>query len=307
MRVIGVILGGLLSSTIVMAAVFAIETYTNFNLFGLTAWGVLPVGALMTGMLATGGVYISSKWVQVHPNKYLFLFLLVLAVFSNVLFYAFSYVRDLYSYDLTVSDVGFLRYVDVYLSNLSLSFGSSDVELGSNGKWFAVLDVIGFTLGASSIFLFLSDSDRCATCGDYLRQRAVAESYFSDPEEIDFFYGELRAPELDEHQLKMIAESGCPKADGDKLIYSWTKKILHCVACNSIYWKDELAISRDGDWHQVTNLKRLLPMDDVSIPINLFANKDKNRGAAARDYYIKEKEVLDQLQGLLDSTDGDPE
>ena len=76
-------------ATVVVIAV--IERATGFNLFGLSVWLVIPVGAILTGFAAASGYYIASFWLHVRPNLMLFVQMIVVAAFAQVADYYVEY------------------------------------------------------------------------------------------------------------------------------------------------------------------------------------------------------------------------
>ena len=56
--------------TCVVAAVanVALAHYAGFNLFGLTLWFIIPVGALIVGAVAASGAIVAARLLDIRPS-----------------------------------------------------------------------------------------------------------------------------------------------------------------------------------------------------------------------------------------------
>ncbi|MDR1053133.1 MAG: hypothetical protein LBL39_03065 [Planctomycetaceae bacterium] len=85
-----ILVGGLLTTAIVFVAHYFISLYTGHNLLTLLANFVIPIGALIGGLIAGIGYAVSARIVQFYPKRSFFFFILLLQFF---LFFVARYME----------------------------------------------------------------------------------------------------------------------------------------------------------------------------------------------------------------------
>jgi hypothetical protein len=85
-----ILFGGLLTTAVVFVAHYLVSLYTGHNLLTLLLNFVIPVGALIGGLIAGIGYAVSARIVQFYPKRSFFFFILLLQFF---LFFVARYIE----------------------------------------------------------------------------------------------------------------------------------------------------------------------------------------------------------------------
>lgn len=287
MKFLLALLGGVATATGIMFLVFELETVANFNLFMFSLWGIIPIGAILVGGLCCSGVVIAAKALNVRPSMGMLGALFLLALYSIALFYWLSYQRDMASYGFTSADLSYVGYVNEYLSNLTFSFrrSSSAVPLGEWGKLFALIDLIGFMIGAWFVYFLLSGSDACDQCGNYLKKVETKRTYYDDPDEFGFYYNSFSQGGVSDKTVEAVIKSGATKADLNRHTLSWDKQIMTCKDCERFFWKDNVSGYNGKDWQDIGELKRLFNIPSTVIREGRLSAKVEDREAKSKAFY----------------------
>ena len=83
-RSIAVAAFGLVTSLLTVILVTLISAATGFNVFTFSLWVVIPVGAVLTGLVAASGYYFGSRWLS-HPPSFLLLAQIILIAAATYL------------------------------------------------------------------------------------------------------------------------------------------------------------------------------------------------------------------------------
>ena len=79
LRATVVIIFGFLTSAFAAILVLFVGNRIGINIFGFTAWFVLPIGALVTGLIAVSG-FVAGCWLfNVRPASITLIFMLLAA------------------------------------------------------------------------------------------------------------------------------------------------------------------------------------------------------------------------------------
>jgi hypothetical protein len=76
--------GGFLTTIATVFVLFWVYTAFGIDLSSFSLWFVIPIGALLAGMAAASGYYVSSKWTHTMPSSRLMLSSLLVGVAAVV-------------------------------------------------------------------------------------------------------------------------------------------------------------------------------------------------------------------------------
>ncbi len=78
---------GLVTSLLTTAILVVSNNLTGFDLFTLSIFVVIPVGAILSGGLASSGYYFGSLYFHQRPTIILLIQMVIIAAFTNLLIY----------------------------------------------------------------------------------------------------------------------------------------------------------------------------------------------------------------------------
>jgi hypothetical protein len=164
----GVAACGLVTSVLTALAVVALSRMANFDLFTLSIWVVVPVGAVLTGFAAASGYYFGSLYFHKRAGLSLLLQMVVIAGLTQLLIYYMGYSTFVLDDGRRVSDmIPFGQYIEIILTSAHYRIGRAMTdtgEVGSFGYWLAAFQFIGFLVGGVSVYGFLLAKPVCPTC-----------------------------------------------------------------------------------------------------------------------------------------------
>jgi hypothetical protein len=169
-----VIAAGLATTAVALYGVHWLNTHTDdFNVMGWYVNYVIPLGALLVGLVAGSGYGMASWVTSVKISRRLLWLMLALQVTA---YFAALYVEyrqlDLYEGGRRV---GFLEYVDRSARQFAWKQrdGRPGTPLGAWGYAFRLLELGGFVAGGLVIPLILKGHPYCEACQLYLRRKAL--------------------------------------------------------------------------------------------------------------------------------------
>jgi hypothetical protein len=176
-KAVTVAVAGLMSSAAVAALTILIESTTGFQLFTISLWVVIPIGAMATGFAAAIGYYLAAVRVHYRPTGLLFLQMVATAAATLALIYYINYSTMTLSDGRRVSAaISFGNYLDAVLTKSHYELWSKvahkrqDIgEVGSFGYWLAGIQCIGFALGGMAVFGMLHQKATCVRCRGYVK------------------------------------------------------------------------------------------------------------------------------------------
>jgi hypothetical protein len=168
------------SFALTIGFVLGLQWLVSFNLFSLMWWGVIPLGAFMTGLLAASGYYLGAVKLDLKPTWVVAVGVLVVAALVQVTLYYSQYAMARAEDGQAISEfVSFPRYVGWTLSHAKYGLivhgyrpGGPDggLEVGAFGYVVAVLQFLALVIGGFAIYAFLNDKPYCDPCGKYLER-----------------------------------------------------------------------------------------------------------------------------------------
>lgn len=166
-----VVASGAGTTMLALAGVFAAARHGE-NIMGWYANYIIPVGALLVGLVAASGYGIAAWVTGLKMTRRL--------MWSVVGQLTLSYFLAEYEQYLLMAphemDLGFWAWFD----EMSRSFawkqrnGSAGQPLGALGYGLRALEVLGFSLGGLLVPLGLSSQPYCDPCRTYMRTRLIA-------------------------------------------------------------------------------------------------------------------------------------
>lgn len=256
---LGVTACGLATSVMTALAITTISNLTGFNVFTLSVWVVVPVGALLVGFAAASGYYFGSLYFHKKATWFLLLQMIVIAAATQGLIYYIEYSTMVLDDGRRVADfIDFPQYLDISLTKAHYRFGRAahDVgEAGSFGYWMAVFQFIGFAFGGLCVYGFLRSRPVCPTCSLYLRPLSKKKKLFATPEDAAPYYDTLFSSPVDGPEFaKKIGSTATAKVQQGAFRI---KTGLHgCPSCKVQLIEEKVEIHNGRDWKGVDKLER---------------------------------------------------
>jgi len=172
-----VIISGLITTALALAGVYVLDiAASDFNIMGWYADYILPVGALIVGLIAASGYGLASWLSGVKITRSLLLIVLVLqlAAYFAAQYIAFRNMHLVHRADH--SPVGFFEYYDLVARTIAWKQdnGSLGKPLGLWGYGVRALEVIGFVGGGLIVPALLRKAPYCADCQRYMKTKGLA-------------------------------------------------------------------------------------------------------------------------------------
>jgi hypothetical protein len=172
-----VLLAGLATSLVALAAVWAVNVYADENPMGWYANYVIPAGAILVGGVASSGFGLASWLTGAKITGRLL-------VATTVVLVGGYWVAQLLEFRVAFPDgafyedgtpVGFLAWYDVVTRSFAWKdHGKIGSALGGWGYALRVGELVGFAGGGLIAPVLLRKAPYCAACRRYMRQPLVA-------------------------------------------------------------------------------------------------------------------------------------
>jgi hypothetical protein len=173
-----VLAGGLATTVVTLFAVYLIERVSGGEL-AIMRWYalVIPVGALLAGMVACSGYGIAS-WItgrKISGRLLLTVVLLQILAFGGAQWVEFSTLHLVHE---NGDPVSFLDYIRITSTSMKMTFelgpaSFTSGQLGAIGYLLRFLEMCGFAVGAVLLPAALSWRPYCETCRSYMRTRRI--------------------------------------------------------------------------------------------------------------------------------------
>ena len=171
-----VILSGLVTTALALVGVYVLDVSANdFHIMGWYADYVLPVGAVIVGVVASSGYGLASWLSGVKITRSLLLIVLALQLGA---YFAAQYIefKNLHLvHRIDRSPVGFFEYYDAVARAFAWKQdnGSTGEPLGGWGYFFRGLEVVGFAAGGLIVPTLLRKAPYCTDCQRYMKTRQL--------------------------------------------------------------------------------------------------------------------------------------
>jgi predicted RNA-binding Zn-ribbon protein involved in translation (DUF1610 family) len=161
-----------------------LQAKASFLIYSYLIYKIVPVGAILSGCLATSGYVWGVKIMHPRVDR----FLAVQMAVSGFLAYIIANFLDYLSHEeedvLAREAISFWQYWQLSIDHAMLSSlrsSSSSLALGELGYFYAVLQIAGFIGGGVVLFWLLKDAIYCDECAIDLKRRTVQERYTREP------------------------------------------------------------------------------------------------------------------------------
>jgi len=163
---------GLITTTLALLGVYLLNARAGENIMGWYANYVIPIGALLVGLVAASGYGLASWSAGVKITKGLLWTILILQV---VAYFAAQYIEYANLPAAVRERVGFWRYFDFATRTFAFRdrSGNPGAPLGLWGYGLRALEIIGFVIGSLIVPLILWKKPYCDLCQVYFRTRSL--------------------------------------------------------------------------------------------------------------------------------------
>jgi hypothetical protein len=270
---------GLLTSILTAAFNVLIHYYTGFDLFTLSIWVIIPIGAIISGAAAASGYYFGSLYFHERPNNALLLQMVCIAVFTHCLIYYLNYRIIILDNGEPLSNfIAFSEYLQVSLTKSHYRFGRSlDIgEVGKFGYGLAFIEFIGFLLGGLSVYAILLNRPTCAPCNKYLRSLARKNKNFVNLENFTGYYEGLIKHEVDSSAFATMItqEYQAPtREDAIKLV----ETLYGCPDCKVQMIDYKTMVRKGSDWKNLEELDRRINIASDLDMLPIFQSNENRK------------------------------
>jgi hypothetical protein len=177
-RFLPVILAGLFTTGLALAGVYSLDRFADTNVMGWYANGILPVGALLVGVVASIGYGVAS-WQTGLKIRWSVLFAILGLQF--VAYFAAQYISFLMQGPLieikTGRVIGFWKYYDLVTVNMTWQDSRHPdgpaSPLGAIGYWLRSGEIVGFLGGTLIGPALLFKAPYCELCQRYMKRKRL--------------------------------------------------------------------------------------------------------------------------------------
>lgn len=272
----GIALCGFATSILVAIADVTVARISGFDLFTLSVWFVLPVGALLTGCAAASGYYFGALYFHKRTSKILLLQMVLIAAFSQFLIYWLRYTTLVLDDGRKVADfLPFLEYLKISLTKAHYSVTRPNVDMGEMGVFayvLAVLRFFGYLAGAAVVYSALRAKPVCQPCKRYLRPLAKKYKSFGNADDASAYFDKLFSYPMDGKEFSDLIRT-TTKTKDNYGAYSINTVLLGCPQCKAQVIDEKVSIRNDRDWVRVEHLDRRVRLPNGVDVARVFRSK----------------------------------
>lgn len=172
---IPVIVAGLITTGLALFGVWAANQASDtFNIMSWYGYYIIPIGAILVGLVAGSGYGIASWVTGVRISRTLLLVVVGLQVTAYFLaqYIEFKHLLAMYP---NAADMSFFEFFDSSTRAFAWTRkdGSTGSSLGGWGYLWRCLEIAGFGFGGLIVPLILKAKPYCQTCQRYMRTKAM--------------------------------------------------------------------------------------------------------------------------------------
>jgi hypothetical protein len=270
---------GAVTSLLTAIAVLLVYKLTGFNLFTLSFWVILPVGALITGFGAASGYYFGALYFHHKPSLRLLLNMVIIAGGTQILIYYLEFATLVLEDGSKVSDLlPFGEYMRISLTTAKYSLArhrtSGGIEVGSFGYVLAGIQLLGFVVGGLCIFGALISMDICDKCQKYFRSLVSITKTFSNSQAYEKFGEKFLKAEPPSSEYLAGLEEPHTVAKVEQGAVRLCVTLLGCPECKKQLVVEKTEAWNGKDWNEVSDLgrKHQVP-ESISLVENFRVSK----------------------------------
>jgi len=260
----GVAVAGLVTTLLTVVIVTLFNQWTGFNLFTLSVWLIIPVGAAGCGFAAASGYYLAAKFLHQRPTKALLFQMVALAAIAQLLIYWLEYQTLVIDGVQVAAVIPFGQYLDVILTSAHMRLGrglAADAgEVGSFGYWLALFQFIGFLAGGAAVYFYLKGQPACSDCNKYLRSVTKKADSFPSVDEFGHYFDNVYANPVDSVEFAEHVGRDYSAGDAEKGTVNLTTTVYECPACFSQSVRETIQVFNGNEWKDVDDLTRFVAM-----------------------------------------------
>jgi hypothetical protein len=189
MKTLSVLACGAISSCLVAVLLVALQASTGRALFGYNWWLILPVGAIVSGIVAGSGYYLGCHLVQCRPGRFTLAGILGIAIATFFLIYFLQYPKD----NTFTSFGSFLGYALTHptphpaIRNVLSGDSPGEYPMGPLAYLAGITQILGFAFGGFMFYATLREEPYCEGCGRYFKEAEPQRRFLADTAAADNF------------------------------------------------------------------------------------------------------------------------
>lgn len=243
-RFIAAFVAGLVSLVLTIFLVIWLSTSFGLNLVGWSVAFIFPIGAFLCGLLASLGVFLAARFVDLRPTLALRIQLITIAVAAMPLIYLGIYLSATMTDGTRAADyVGFGEFTEMLLtkSHLRIGRGARDIgEVGNFGYLIGARNLIGFAIAGELWFRLLRMAPICNGCDLYLGRVGVLLDFFDDAERMVDVYKARADPARPDFTVAVASRFGVPKTLPGT--FKLQTELFRCPGCGAQQLSDCVTI-----------------------------------------------------------------
>jgi DNA-directed RNA polymerase subunit M/transcription elongation factor TFIIS len=230
------------------------EASTGITLYSFMFFFIIPLGAFFAGVMSASGYYFGAITFHQKPAGGVALNMVLVAIGAYLLAHYIPYNAMIIDGIQVKEKISFFQYLDLDIRHTTLSIkGHNTGELGSFGYIYALLQLIGFSVGGLCVFAFLLDIPFCQQCSEYLTKVKTQDRYTSEGEAL-FENVETFVKNLDEKKYRAAIKIHTDLMGSVEQTehHLRTRITIHkCQTCEINHLNFEAAHLDSGDWKNI--------------------------------------------------------
>jgi hypothetical protein len=273
-----VLVCGLATTVLALLGVYLLDANTeDFHIMGWYANYILPIGAVIVGVVASSGYGLASWFSGIKITRSLLGIVLALQLAA---YFGAQYIefKGLHLVHPDGNPVGFIEYFDVAARSMcwKQNNGQMGEALGMWGYAIRGLEILGFAGGGLIVPLVLRKAPYCQACQRYMRTRNLGLVAASVPvrkvkksdvagqaaleaeQQQAFDSGKRTVEKLQQHATgnqapdfsKLLAELAAKKKQTTKLHSQFSLHLVYCRRCHAGWLRTDLLVGQGQQMKQ---------------------------------------------------------
>lgn len=167
-----ILYGGLATSAGALFVVYLIASL-GFNLMGLYWLFIVPVGAIIVGLISGVGYAVVSKWTNFRASGTYLWFVVGVSLLTYGASHYVTYRQVLSANNLAPEQISFIDYMRLTTESTEMADhdGDNAFTVGKFGYLLLLLEAIGFSGAAAIPILIVSQAAYCEDCSKYMAKK----------------------------------------------------------------------------------------------------------------------------------------